>query len=127
LKYCPLAGAVGTPVWFGFEELDLGESTLQKTGFAASVLIGINAYVIPVVASSFLLSFQDILRNSLFILLSISSCVVPAVCISLFSYEFPSIVGALPLHTPHVCHTVYIQPPICCSKMSIKKAFHHPV
>eukprot|EP00884_Botryococcus_braunii_P016897 jgi/Botrbrau1/3891/Bobra.0183s0112.1 len=74
-------GAVGTPIWFGFGNLNLGEGLLAKTGFTASIIVAANAYIIPILASSFLLTWKDILQNIVFILLSITSCVGPAVAI----------------------------------------------
>ena len=38
---------------------------------------------------------KELLRSSLFVLLSITSAVGPSILISLFSYEFPSLIGGL--------------------------------
>jgi hypothetical protein len=50
------AGAVGTPIWFGFGELGLGEDNLQLVGVKASILVGACAFVIAPLAASFLVS-----------------------------------------------------------------------
>jgi hypothetical protein len=58
-----------------------------------SIYVGAAAYVIPVCAASFLVSWKVLWKNVVFVLLAISSCVLPAIGVSFFSYEFPSIVG----------------------------------
>jgi hypothetical protein len=50
------AGAVGTPIWFGFGELGLGDANLQLVGVKASILVGACAFVIAPLAASFLVS-----------------------------------------------------------------------
>ncbi|WIA11159.1 hypothetical protein OEZ85_011296 [Tetradesmus obliquus] len=88
-------GAVGTPIWFGFGELELGEANLQLVGLKASILVGGCAFVIAPLAASFLVPFRELLRSALFVVLATASAVAPALLISLFSYEFPSLIGGL--------------------------------
>ncbi|KAF8068175.1 hypothetical protein HT031_001861 [Scenedesmus sp. PABB004] len=88
-------GAVGTPIWFGFGDLQLSDANLQLTGLKASILVGACALVIVPLAASFLVPLRELARNGVFVLLSIASAVAPALAISLFSYEFPSLIGGL--------------------------------
>eukprot|EP01026_Neomeris_dumetosa_P010863 TRINITY_DN1400_c0_g1_i5.p1 TRINITY_DN1400_c0_g1~~TRINITY_DN1400_c0_g1_i5.p1 ORF type:complete len:652 (-),score=59.12 TRINITY_DN1400_c0_g1_i5:471-2426(-) len=88
-------GAVGTPIWFGLDGLGLTEDNQLQIGFRVSVIVMFASFVVPVVCSSFLLSWTDIRRSIIFILLSISSVVLPAVGLAYFSYEFPSLVGGM--------------------------------
>jgi hypothetical protein len=59
------AGAVGTPIWFGFGELGLGEDNLQLVGVKASILVGACAFVIAPLAASFLVSCYVIVLHSI--------------------------------------------------------------
>ncbi len=91
-------GAVGTPTWFGFGQLNLGSAELLEIGFRTAVLHSIAAFVIPIIALSFLVSWQQIRRNLVFVLLSIVSCTVPYVLLARFNYDFPALVsGAIGL------------------------------
>ncbi len=91
-------GAVGTPTWFGFGQLNLSDAELLEIGFRTAVLHSIAAFVIPIIALSFLVSWQQIRRNLVFVLLSIVSCTVPYVLLARFNYDFPALVsGAIGL------------------------------
>ncbi len=86
-------GAVGTPTWFGFSSLGLDEATLMETGRLSALLHSIAAFIIPVIALKFVVSWQAIRRNLLFIQLSILSCTVPYLLFAQWNYEFPSLIG----------------------------------
>ena len=86
-------GAVGTPTWFGFGSLGLDEATIMETGRLSALLHSIAAFVIPVIALKFVVSWQEIRRNILFIQLSILSCTVPYLLFAQWNYEFPSLIG----------------------------------
>ncbi len=86
-------GAVGTPTWFGFSSLGLNDDLLLETGKITATIHFFAALVIPVLALRFVVSWQEIRRNYLFILLSILSCTVPYVLFAQWNYEFPSLVG----------------------------------
>ncbi len=88
-------GAVGTPTWFGFSELGLSCSEMLEVGFKSVLIHSIAALAIPIIALRFVVSGQEILRNLRFIFLSILSCVVPYLVLSIFSYEFPAVVGGI--------------------------------
>ncbi|KAI8463143.1 MAG: L-lactate permease-domain-containing protein [Monoraphidium minutum] len=93
--FATVFGAVGTPVWFGFSGVGLSEDNLLRAGFKASILIAASAFVIGPIAASFMVPARDVARSGLFVLLATASAVAPAVAISLFSYEFPTLAGGL--------------------------------
>ncbi|GAB3515488.1 L-lactate permease [Photobacterium alginatilyticum] len=86
-------GAVGTPTWFGFSSLGLNEDALMETGRLSALLHSIAAFIIPVIALKFVVSWQEIRRNLLFIQLSVLSCTVPYLLFAQWNYEFPSLIG----------------------------------
>jgi len=86
-------GAVGTPTWFGFKELNLTPEMILQVGWKSALMHFCAALVIPVIALLFVVSWKEAKRNLLFIYLSIFSCIVPYFLISLFSYEFPTIIA----------------------------------
>ncbi|GMH40024.1 hypothetical protein BSKO_07928 [Bryopsis sp. KO-2023] len=88
-------GAVGTPIWFGFDGLDLKTKDLLEVSFRVSVIDGVAALVIPIIAAGFLVPYKYLWRSKVFVFLSILSCVIPAVALSYVSYEFSSILGGL--------------------------------
>eukprot|EP00775_Hariotina_reticulata_P004958 gene4958-5199_t len=88
-------GAVGTPIWFGFGDLALGDDNLQIVGLKASILVGVCAFVIAPWAALFLVPFKELFRSIIFALLATATAVIPAIGISFFSYEFPSLIGGL--------------------------------
>jgi lactate permease len=88
-------GAVGTPVWFGFELLALSSAELREVAIRAAWLQTVVAFVVPVVALRFLVGWAVIWRSLPFIWLSIGSCVLPFLATAYFSYEFPAIAGGL--------------------------------
>jgi lactate permease len=88
-------GAVGTPVWFGFEPLPLSGAELHEVAVTAAWLQTAAAFVVPVLALRFLVSWAVLGRSLIFVWLSIASCVLPFLATAYFSYEFPAIVGGL--------------------------------
>lgn len=87
-------GAAGTPIWFGFAGL-LPDDDLIEVGFRGQLLNGICGLLIPIIAIRFLVGWKNIFRSIIFIYLSILSAVGPAIGLSYFSFEFPSLVGGL--------------------------------
>ncbi len=57
------------------------------------MIVGVTAYVIPILAAMLLVRPRDIMRNIMFVLLSITTAVAPSVGIAFFSYEFPTLIG----------------------------------
>ncbi|MBV7388066.1 L-lactate permease [Pasteurellaceae bacterium TAE3-ERU1] len=86
-------GAVGTPTWFGFAPLNLGEQALLEIGAQSAVIHAFAALVIPIIALRFIISWAEIRRNLVFIYLSIFSCTVPYFLLAQINYEFPALVG----------------------------------
>jgi lactate permease len=88
-------GAVGTPTWFGFGALQLENSQILKISFDSAFMHACAALVIPLIALNFVVTWQEIKANLIFIYLSILSCVIPFVALAKFNYEFPAIVGGM--------------------------------
>ena len=90
-------GAVGTPTWYGFKTLlDSGTidgEDVSSIGKYSALIHFVAAFVIPILALRFIVSWKEIKQNILFILLSVLSCTVPYLLIAQFNYEFPSLVG----------------------------------
>jgi len=86
-------GAVGTPTWFGFGGLALGEDELRELSRLTAWLQGAGALVIPVLALRFVMSWREIRSAIGFIYASIAACVVPMILVARWSDEFPAVVG----------------------------------
>ncbi len=88
-------GAVGTPMWFGFELLELPQNELIEVGAKTALLQSIAAMIIPVVSLRFVVDWGVIRRNLIFIYLSILACVVPMLVVAWTNYEFPAVIGGV--------------------------------
>src|SRR6478609_1250733 len=88
-------GAVGTPNWFGFGSLGLGDSQLVEIGLKAALMHAVAALVIPVIALRLVVGWKEIRQNLLFVELAIFGSVLPMAAVAAFSYEFPSVVGGV--------------------------------
>ena len=86
-------GAVGTPTWFGFSSLGLSHGDLLAVGLKSAAFNTIAAFVIVPLALMFVVKPKSVLKNWLFILLSILGTVGPFLALAHVSYEFPSLVG----------------------------------
>lgn len=86
-------GAVGTPTWFGLGNLGLSDAELLHVGSLSAIMHTAAAIVIPVIALTFIVSWQQIRRNIIFIQLSIWSCTLPYVWLAQWNYEFPALIG----------------------------------
>lgn len=86
-------GAVGTPTWFGFSAIDLSQSETLMIGFKSAIINSVAALIIPVMALAIVVKTKSLIKNWLFILLSILLTVIPFVIIARYSYEFPSLIG----------------------------------
>lgn len=86
-------GAVGTPTWFGFSGIELSVQETMAIGFKSAIMNGVAALIIPALALMFVVKPKSVLKNWLFILLSVLFTVVPYIIIARFNYEFPSLVG----------------------------------
>ncbi len=86
-------GAVGTPTWFGFSGIELSVEETLSIGFKSALLNSIAAFIIPAIALMFIVERRSVLKNWLFILLSVLFTVLPYLLISRYNYEFPALVG----------------------------------
>ena len=88
-------GAVGTPMWFGFEALALSPSELAGLSSKTALLQTLAAAVVPALALRFVVPWDVIRRNLVFIQLSVFACVAPMFLVAQFNYEFPAVVGGV--------------------------------
>ena len=82
-------------MWFGFDGLGLTDDELLEVGQKSCAVVGACAAVIPCLAALFLVTPAELARAWLFVLLSVVSVVLPAVAVSLVSFEFPTLAGGL--------------------------------
>lgn len=88
-------GAVGTPVWFAFEVLDLPPDTLTALSGHTALLQSLVGLVLPAAALRYLVPWSTIWRNLVFIQLSVLASVLPMFLVARFNYEFPAVVGGV--------------------------------
>jgi lactate permease len=88
-------GAVGTPTWFGFAQLDLSPSELHAVAWKTALIHSVAACFVPLLAFRLLLTWQEIYRNLVFIYLALAACVVPMSVLALLNDEFPSVAGGM--------------------------------
>ncbi|CNF21431.1 L-lactate permease [Yersinia nurmii] len=86
-------GAVGTPTWFGFANLGLSDENLLEIGRQTALIHFVAAFVIPLLALRFIVSWQQIRGNLIFIYLSVLSCTLPYLLLAQVNYEFPALIG----------------------------------
>jgi lactate permease len=86
-------GAVGTPMWFGFSQVPLSPGEILSVSWKSAVVHTVAALFVPIIALRFVMGWDQIRQNLLYIYLSILSCVLPSLVLSRFNYEFPSLVG----------------------------------
>ncbi len=88
-------GAVGTPTWFGFGQLDLSLEELGELAWKSALIHSAAACVVPWLAFRLLLSWQEIRQNALFIALAIAASVLPMLLLARVDDEFPAVAGGL--------------------------------
>ena len=88
-------GAVGTPVWFAFEVLDLPPGTLTALSGYTALLQTLVGLVLPAAALRYLVPWSVIWRNLIFIQLSVLASVLPMFFVARFNYEFPAVIGGV--------------------------------
>ncbi|AKD38838.1 LctP [Pasteurella multocida subsp. multocida OH4807] len=86
-------GAVGTPTWFGFGALGLSDDVVLELGQKSAFIHFVAAWIIPLFALRFLVTWKQIKQNLVFIYLSILSCTIPYFLLAQINYEFPALVG----------------------------------
>lgn len=88
-------GAVGTPLWFGFEALNLSAEQLDLLSTRTAALQALAALILPAFAVGFLVPRKVVWRNLPFIQLSVFAAVAPMVLVARFNFEFPAVVGGV--------------------------------
>ena len=95
-------GAVGTPIWFGFGNLNFDayapatqEEVFRAISYKSGVSLGLSAFLLVPFTFMFVVPWRVLLNNWLFVVLGLSSCLLPAMGLSFVSYEFPSLLGGL--------------------------------
>ncbi len=88
-------GAVGTPTWFGFAQLNLSAAELNSVAWKTAVIHSAAACVIPLIAFRLLLTWQELRSSLVFIFLSLAASVIPMLLLALLNDEFPSVVGGM--------------------------------
>src|SRR5215470_18118948 len=86
-------GAVGTPMWFGFSQVPLSPPEIVSVSWKSALVHTVAALFVPIIALRFVVGWDQIRQNLLYIYLSILSCVLPSLALSRFNYEFPSLIG----------------------------------
>ena len=88
-------GAAGTPLWFGFELLQLPREEMLALGWQGAVFQACAGLIVPIVSLRILLPWRTIGRNLVFILLSLLVCILPMLAVARLSYEFPAVAGGV--------------------------------
>lgn len=86
-------GAVGTPIWFGFDILPLDSNDLLEISSQTALINLVAALVVPVMALRFVVGWIVIRSNIIYIFLSILACTLPYYLLANVNYEFPSLIG----------------------------------
>src|SRR5262245_4474556 len=86
-------GAVGTPMWFGFSQVQLSTSEILAVSWKSALVHSVAALFVPVIALRSMVGWVQTRDNLLYVYMSILSCVLPALVLSRFNYEFPSLIG----------------------------------
>lgn len=88
-------GAAGTPIWFGFGNLELTESDLIEVSYKGGVALAFSAYLLLPFVMLFSCSWQTLKENIVFFVLSLTTCVGPSLGLSFAAYEFPALLGGM--------------------------------
>ncbi|MBU3023795.1 L-lactate permease [Aestuariibacter sp. A3R04] len=87
-------GAVGTPIWFGLSVVDLSAQALSEISVKAAVINTVAAPFVVFAGLAFVVRPLNLLwKNALFVVLSVLSCTLPYLLLSMVSTEFPSLIG----------------------------------
>lgn len=88
-------GAAGTPIWFGFGNLDLSQDEFIEISYKAGVALAFAAYLLLPFVIHLTCTWKSIGHNWLFFLLSTTCTVGPSLGLSFVAYEFPSLIGGM--------------------------------
>lgn len=87
-------GAVGTPIWFGFDGL-VDEDGFNQISLKAAVCLAICSFLLVPLLLRIICPWELVKKNLIFIWLSLCTVVGPSLGISFGSYEFPSLIGGM--------------------------------
>jgi L-lactate permease len=95
-------GAVGTPIWFGFGNLDFGpyapattEDAFLQISQKSGVALAISGFLLVPLVYMFVVPWRILVKNGWYVFLGLACCLLPAFGLSFVSYEFPSLLGGL--------------------------------
>ncbi|KAL7528685.1 hypothetical protein ACHAWF_002665 [Thalassiosira exigua] len=93
--FATVFGAAGTPIWYGLGSLGLSEKDFGQIAFNSAVALVVGSYLLLPLVFGVIVPFKMIKRNLIFAILAITGTMIPMLGISLFSYEFPSLLGGI--------------------------------
>lgn len=89
-------GAAGTPIWFGFGNLGLTDEEFKEISFKAGVALLVAAFLLlPTLVLTKVCKWRVLVKNGIFVFLSMGSVLFPSFGLSFVSYEFPSLIGGM--------------------------------
>lgn len=88
-------GACGTPLWFGFGNLNLTRSDLLLISQKGAVALAFGAVIVVPWVLTVLLPRHIVKSNLLFIMLCLLVTVGPGTGIAMVNYEFPALLGGI--------------------------------
>jgi lactate permease len=88
-------GAVGTPIWFGFGDLELSEADSIDISTKAGVALGISAFCLIPLVLTVIVPLRLVRQNILFVFLSLCCCIGCIMGIAVIDYQFPTLIGGL--------------------------------
>lgn len=88
-------GAVGTPLWFGFQSVVQEEEELLQISSRAAISLAVSTFLLMFPILRLLLPWREIRANWVFTVLATASTVLPSTVIAFVNYEFPSLIGGM--------------------------------
>jgi lactate permease len=89
-------GAVGTPIWFGLGSVLTEDDDRLQLGIQAQIILLVSAFFVSFFAIWLAIpNWRSLWNDRIFILISLLSPILPALLVSLFSFELPTIVGGV--------------------------------
>lgn len=86
---------IGTPIWFGFGNLDLGESEFIEVSYKCGIALAFSAYLLLPFVMVISCSWKQLMANWLFFVLSLTTTIGPSLGLSFAAYEFPALIGGM--------------------------------
>ena len=86
----------GTPIWFGFGNLGLAEADFLEISYKAGVCLTIASIaILPTLVLTVTCPRAVLRQNIVFLFAALASVMLPAMGLSLASYEFPALLGGM--------------------------------